>query len=176
MGESSAFVSILVSSFSQNPPLQLGNDRGFLQDICCIIFKCVWDVVSRPQKKRCDLLFRPQEKRSRNSPFDWKPCGPWSSLGHLSILLPCLLMLLIVLLLLYLLSGFSYCSCSTLVIILLMMMSWIWLDGDHSLHFHFVTNSHVERLVAHSRLFDSKWELFLNSILWLLDARKIHWV
>ena len=123
-------------------------------------------------KKRCDLLFRPQEKRSRNSPFDWKPCGPWSSLGHLSILLPCLLMLLIVLL--YLLSGFSYCSCSTLVIILLMMMSWIWLDGDHSLHFHFVTNSHVERLVAHSRLFDSKWELFLNSIPWLLDARKIH--
>ena len=156
MGESSAFVSILVRSFSQN--------WGMIEDFSKISTALFLSVSSEMSflglKKRCDLLFRPQEKRSRNSPFDWKPCGPWSSLGHLSILLPCLLMLLIVLLLLYLLSGFSYCSCSTLVIILLMMMSWIWLDGDHSLHFHFVTNSHVERLVAHSRLFDSKWELF----------------
>ena len=151
MGESSAFVSILVRSFSRN--------WGMIEDFSKISTALFLSVCLRcrfsASKKRCDLLFRPQEKRSRNSPFDWKPCGPWSSLGHLSILLPCLLMLLIVLLL-YLLSGFSYCSCSTLVIILLMMMSWIWLDGDHSLHFHFVTNSHVERLAAHSGLFYSK--------------------
>ena len=66
MGESSAFVSILVSSFSQNP-LQLGNDRGFLQDIYCIIFKCVLDVVSRPQKKVWSVIPPAGKKEPKQS-------------------------------------------------------------------------------------------------------------
>ena len=155
MGESSAFVSILVRSFSQN--------WGMIEDfskISTALFLSVSEMSFLGLKKKVWSVIPPAGKKEPKQSFWLKALWAmiFSRSSFYSFAMP-LLMLLIVLLL-YLLSGFSYCSCSTLVIILLMMMSWIWLDGDHSLHFHFVTNSHVERLVAHSRLFDSKWELF----------------